>query len=523
MFIDDNHLNLEEAKYYSSSLHVKSPEAISKLLNHISLNGKNDKDHSRLKQYKILEKKYKSSLKYDDNKSFLRDSKIQIEIIEGKRFYQYIDRIVELIERTNQLNFTKIRSSKDEIEHLLKQKKFKSALVKVIDKFGDYGIVGFYSINIEKHALVHFVFSCRILNIGVAQYIYALINFPTLNIIPEIAENLDNTIPDWICKISKNNIPYENNITKQNNKTKKVLFKGGCDLSQMVFYLENRGFKFIEETNYNGKNNFPIHQEHTQVLLDSFYLSTEEKSYIQNHNAIPFVDNRFYNTKIFTEKYDCLIYSVLMDYTQELYKHNSKGIILPFGGYYLHWTDKENRDKLLDIYLKSNIKIKKEIFSNFSQEFTHIGQITPEKFTNNLRALRALIPKEILIIFLNGAELESPSANEVKSKERHILMNKALDDFINKSENTYLLDIRKFITNENQLTNNLRHYNRKSYRNLSIELLKLLNECLDKKIKGRISKKSCLKEVIIKVKFLFLGIIKKAYRKMLYLILRFIR
>ena len=92
-----------------------------------------------------------------------------------------------------------------------------------------------------------FVFSCRILNIGVAQYIYALINFPTLNIIPEIAENLDNTIPDWICKISKNNIPYENNITKQNNKTKKVLFKGGCDLSQMVFYLENRGFKFIEE------------------------------------------------------------------------------------------------------------------------------------------------------------------------------------------------------------------------------------------------------------------------------------
>ncbi len=44
--------------------------------------------------------------------------------------------------RTNQFNFTTIRRSKEEIEDLLKHEDANCLAVRVVDRFGDYGLVG---------------------------------------------------------------------------------------------------------------------------------------------------------------------------------------------------------------------------------------------------------------------------------------------------------------------------------------------------------------------------------------------
>jgi FkbH-like protein len=483
LFIDDNHANLQEAKFYNESLNVESPSFIKEMLSHPSLQGKEDTNLSRLQQYKTLEKKQQSRLQYSSNAEFLKESDITISRINGEDVLLYFDRIIELVERTNQLNFTKIRSSKEELEFLFKTKGIKLELLKVKDRFGDYGIVGFYALDVEKNKLIHFVFSCRILNLGVAQYIYSKLNFPDLEIVPDVAEKLDMVSkPDWI-KEEFRKIEVQN--YKSNNSVK-VFFKGGCDLGQMTYYLQSKGFDFIEETNYVTSLNFPIHQEHTIVLLDSFLESDENKRYVVENSFIPFVDENFYKTKLFQEKYNCLVYSLLMDYTQEIYKHKTKNIKIPFGGYYGHWTDKDAESELLKRYSKRNFGITNETFAAFREEFDHVGQISAEDFISNLVKIRSLVPEHIPIIFINGVEFDSPDKKEIGACERHKEMNLALDKFISQSVNTYLLDVRTIIKNEKQLTNNLRHYNREVYQEMSINLLDILNTVLNLNIDVRL-------------------------------------
>lgn len=501
LFLDDNHLNLEEAKYYNPLLNIETPEFIPELLDHPSLSGKNDFGHSRLKQYKILEEKHVESLRYGNNTDFLRDSNINIQLIHGDELFKHIDRITELVERTNQLNFTKIRINKNEISDLLKDTDYKSAIIKVVDRFGDYGIVGFYSLKISEPVLQHFVFSCRILNLGVVQYVYSKLGNPKLNIIPDVAEELVGEVePNWITENVTTSLVSSPKLKEKNEDQPTIFFKGGCDLGQMLYYLNEKGFSFIEETNYVSQNNFPIHVEHTQVLIDSIELSEKEKQSILSKKYIPFIDKNFYSTKVFDSKYDCLVYSVLMDYTQEIYNHKELNIKIPHGGYHSIWTKEENKDEIVQNSKRKGVTILEDTISTFIENFEHLGQITEEDFIQNLHKIRSLVPINIPIVFINGSEVQSKNEREKQAQQRHVEMNFALDQFIENSENTYLIDIRKIVLKTEQTTNNIRHYNRETYRKISIELLKFLNAKISNEISTKISLRIDLKAKLLNSK-----------------------
>jgi FkbH-like protein len=489
LFIDDNKHNLREAVFYNDKLNVKDPSFISEILNHSSFKGKNDFEHTRLKQYKILEEKHKHKHLYSSNADFLLSS--NIKVVFDKNTLQNLKRIEELIERTNQLNYTKYRASSLEILSDLNNPEFDSCLVRVSDNYGDYGIVGFYSLNKKTNKLKYFVFSCRILNLGIPQFVYANLNFPLISIIPEVAEVLDQSKPNWIRIVNENSkVTSFDNYRENPTSKRKIFFKGGCDLSQMLFYLENESFEIIQETNYVNSDNFPIHNEHSYALLGSILYPKEIKSYLENANYIPFIDSNFFKTGVFDNNYDCLVYSVLMDYTQELYISKSdKSVILPYGGYYNHLTDINNHENIISSYLSKQIKgVNANTLHEFSEKFDHVGKITPEQFINNLKKIRQLVPAKIPIIFLNGAEVNS-NVNEFEeeSYDRHVEMNMILEEYVKEHENIFLLDIRNIIKDKSQITDSIRHYNRESYKYISVDLLKLLNQVVDKKIVYKLS------------------------------------
>ncbi len=484
LFIDDNKHNLKEASFYNNNLNIKEPSFINDILSHPAFKGKNDFEHSRLKQYKILEEKNKHKQIYTSNTDFLASS--NIKVFFDKNTLQNFNRVEELIERTNQLNYTKNRASSLDILNDLNNPDFDSCLIRVSDNYGDYGIVGFYLLDKRYNKLKHFVFSCRILNLGIPQFVYSKLNFPLITAIPEIVEELDQTSPEWITAIDINyNNSKINNCIEKNLNKRKVYFKGGCDLSQMLFYLENDTFHIMQETNYVNSDNFPIHNEHTLALLGSLMYPEKVKNYLENASYIPFIDSAFFKTSIFEFKYDCLVYSLLMDYTQELYiSQSDKSIILPYGGYYNHLTDINNRDHIIQSYLdKQILGVNANVLSEFSKNFHHIGKISQDHFFKNLEKIRQLVPVEIPIIFINGAEINSNvNKFELDAYERHIQMNSTLSEFVNKHKNVFLLDIRNIIKDKRQLTDSIRHYTRESYKDISIELLKLLNEVVDKEI-----------------------------------------
>ena len=77
---------------------------------------------------------------------FLRQSDIRIEIDYAVE--PHIDRVIELVNRSNQLNYTKIRIETEQDKETfladLKAFGFNAGIVRLWDKYADYGMVGFF-------------------------------------------------------------------------------------------------------------------------------------------------------------------------------------------------------------------------------------------------------------------------------------------------------------------------------------------------------------------------------------------
>ena len=220
LFIDDNVVNLNEAKHYSPDLNIAEPAIIDDLVKYVESIPVSDGGHKRLESYRVLEKKQLARASASDNLEFLYDSYTEVEIRHD--CIVEIDRIHELVNRTNQLNFTKIRSTKDELIELLNNEAVDAGYVKVKDRFGDYGIVGFYAV--KDNRLIHFLFSCRTIGQGVEQYVYAKLGYPQLHVVGVVINNVyKGECPAWINQQGKGELAIEN---KSHHK---VIFKGACD------------------------------------------------------------------------------------------------------------------------------------------------------------------------------------------------------------------------------------------------------------------------------------------------------
>jgi FkbH-like protein len=101
----------------------------------------------------------------DDYHAFLRDCDLQMEIIHGEG--QNIDRIYELTQRTNQMNFSGTRYTREDIVRVLADPANDAFSLRCSDQFGDYGTVGFGLVALPQKAgesprVIDLAFSCRV-------------------------------------------------------------------------------------------------------------------------------------------------------------------------------------------------------------------------------------------------------------------------------------------------------------------------------------------------------------------------
>jgi FkbH-like protein len=177
MFIDDNIMNLREATFFVPGLRTADQHIIPGILSNPLFQGKADNAFSRLQQYRILEKKKVDKHGSGDNIDFLRSSHIRLFIEHDVE--KHLDRAIELINRTNQLNFTKRRLSehidvaRSELSTLVSRFDIQAGLVRVRDDYGDYGLCGFFAVQavFDAKRLLHFCFSCRTLDMGVEAFV----------------------------------------------------------------------------------------------------------------------------------------------------------------------------------------------------------------------------------------------------------------------------------------------------------------------------------------------------------------
>ena len=115
--------------------------------------------------------------------------------------------------------------------------------------------------------------------------------------------------------------------------------------------------------------------------------------------------------------------------------------------------------------------------------------------------MRKEINSSIPIVFVNGSEVsDAPNVKEIKAQRRHIEMNKVLEQFVKKNENCFLLDVRKRVYSVEHITDNIRHYKREIYHQLSDDLVNLLNKIDGFQVKTKLFSIMSLLALLMKLK-----------------------
>ena len=272
-----------------------------------------------------------------------------------------------------------------------------------------------------------------------------------------VAGNLESdSIIDWISEIRD-----DTSFTARRDKNNRlrVLLLGGCDLEQMCHYVDAQVFDVIKEFNYPNNRGFEVHREHTQFLKISKYCAQEEKDEI---SRVAFCDKKMFDTILFSDDYDVLVYSVLMNYTQDIFAHKSGRWSVAYGGY----TRSEDDIACVNAMSEEDRYL-------FLNNYVFKGQQTTSDFLADLEWLRKIVNKPI--VFINGAEVPDFNSAEIGAFQRHHELNNVLDGFIRQHKDCYLLDLRNIIDNKQLCKDNLRHYQRSVYVKMAEQLMTLLN------------------------------------------------
>ena len=473
LFIDDNMGNLEEAKFYNPELNVATPDIISDIIKISDTVGKDDSKLSRLNQYKILETKYQAKQNASSNLDFLYASDIQITI--NKDCLPEKQRIHELINRSNQMNYTKIRLDEEQLSDVLQKPNIENAYISAKDKFGDYGIIGFYSLDTTKNKLIHFVFSCRILGMGIDQYLYQKLNFPDIDIVGEISSHIEpKHIVDYVHETDdKQAIKEDTKDLKYN-----VLLKGPCDLESVLPYLKNI---YIDKEFIHTNKDEPdtIAQQCLTHVVAAHKYSKQDCADIINNT--PILSRYDFDTKIYDGSYDYVFLSTLLEGQIAVYEHKKQHYKICYGWPDFDFTDSKNWDTLTSDSFSNGygVRFTKTMLKQLAKDYKYCGLPTPKQVLDNVLYIRNNLPEKTKLVLLLGSEIDCehpaiPGYDNVASRYRKI--NKILMEQLSEYKNIEFVNITECISSQSDFTDCTNHYVRTVYYKIAEKINNIISD-----------------------------------------------
>lgn len=475
LFIDDNRLNLEEARYYCPEIMTALPNIIDELFKEVSVIKSDDMNLERLNRYKVLEKKRRERSGMNSNEEFLRQSNINVQIHTD--CLNKLDRIYELIMRSNQLNFTKLRSTEEELRTLLQNTEVTAGYVTATDKYGEYGIIGFFAYRNNK--LIHFLFSCRTLGMGIEQYIYEKIGFPELNTAGEVSVKIGRGEPE-VTWINSGEASGENEFEKVHGADFKVLMKGPCDLNQIFSFIKNEDMfdcEFTYVSREKQSRGVTIEgMNHTSQIVEAYSITDEEK---QALCALPICDSEMFPDSIYKNDYGIIFISILTDANLGLYRKKDGGQVFAFGEYLYPMTDKCMWEKYLnkEVYT-ANYTFKKEDLKKIAEEYEFLGRLTPSQIAENLRFIYEHIKPDTQLVIMLGCEREYKDNVLEAWKDRHNdhkKINAAVRAEFKECENVTLFDVNEYITSDDDFNDSINHYKKRIYYSFAERFTEMIN------------------------------------------------
>ena len=163
-FIDDNLFELEEVSRVLTEVTCVNANDIDSLFLDPRYQGSSSDEAKKRSQFyrdEIMRKKSAAEFGSDYIR-FLATCEIQLHI--SLYVPDDMDRVSELVQRTNQLNFSGRKYSREEMLPILLDDKVEKYVLRCTDKFGFYGVVGFAIVRIVEREIriEDFMLSCRV-------------------------------------------------------------------------------------------------------------------------------------------------------------------------------------------------------------------------------------------------------------------------------------------------------------------------------------------------------------------------
>ncbi|MBN2489529.1 MAG: HAD-IIIC family phosphatase [Planctomycetes bacterium] len=163
-FVDDNPFELEEVARAFPAVECVLAEALAQLPSRPRYRGSTSAEARMRRQFyqDAIQREQVEQSYGEDYLAFLAACQIQLDI----RLFAAadLDRVAELVQRTNQLNFSGRKYLRDEVTALLADPTLEKYVLCCRDRFGSYGTVGFSMVSRRpgQLAVEDFMLSCRV-------------------------------------------------------------------------------------------------------------------------------------------------------------------------------------------------------------------------------------------------------------------------------------------------------------------------------------------------------------------------
>ncbi len=474
LFVDDNPMNLKEALHFVPGLQVADESVIDGMLADPIFTGKKDDKLTRLAQYKLLETRHQDQAAAGDSVyDFLRSSGITVEIEHD--IETHIDRAIELVNRTNQLNFIKARLPEDleQARTALRQHLgnffVQAGLVRVRDKYGDYGFVGFF----VQHRgaafqdLAYYCFSCRTLGMYVELWLYRRLGRPNINISGEVLTDLhDETIPcDWITLYD----PAKADSQSTQADIGTMFIGGGCDLEAVAHYVTIHAGTLNLRLN-TSRAGIEIRRDHSQMLR--YALDGIDESRLAPMLALGYAEADLQRPTDPLLHSRVWLLSFWADAYYQLYRNRHTGDLVPFSPASLGHT---NLFDLPDAEIAHRNPTEDAIaaIAYLRENYEPVGRIEEDRFKDNVRAILRVAPDDTqVLVLLMG---EQPFSGMEDLAERHRQHNRWLSDLLPEFPAATALRMDDYVAKPEDLTGPT-HFERLVYQRLAMRVIEIARE-----------------------------------------------
>ena len=466
MFIDDNAMNRAEAQHFVPGIQVADETVIPTLLDNPLFRGKDDSGLTRLAQYQLLERRQtdeRAASTGGDNSDFLRGSNIRISIEHDLE--PHIDRAIELINRTNQLNFTKNRlpeeidAARTELRALLSHYSVQAGIIRVRDNYGDYGYCGLYLIRSGSagQRLLQFCFSCRILNMGVESWLYQHLGRPALRVRGEVLSDVihDRRTIDWVTA----ELPEAAAADEAGGQVLDYVFaRGGCDLHAVTHYFNIMAREVHREFNLS-RADANLRLEHT--VFARYALEGIPDAARAAFAKLGYRDEDYTSLLSDPPKGERAVWllSFWADADFALYRHRETGLSVPLS---LATVQTNQRDMTKVDLSDPEFAQVVPALEMVRRDYEYTGMIAEDVFRDNMRLILSRAHPDTRIFILMANEQMRNRAGKVVVPPKKRLLNNWVRDVAKAFPAVSLIDINAFIDGEAEMISS-NHFDRMVY------------------------------------------------------------